>query len=114
MKLFNAFLVLIGLLLVLMFADCIAGSSRHLEATVSRLVYYPPYTTSHVETDGRITTEYHAEEWHAVCSELGTGDTIDVGISRNLFYTVTNGQPVTVCVRVGRWSGINWNPSIEL
>ena len=107
-------LVLCGL--TFLCVDCSAGKTRHLECYVADKERVAAWTEIHtsVDSDGNthISTQYHPEEFRLICQEYGA-DLVRVNVGESFYREATNGQPVTIRVRVGKWTGINHLARIE-
>lgn len=118
-KLVITMLYLAALALCFMCVDCSCGTTQHNECTAIAHEYKPPWTevTTSTDSDGEvsISTTHHPEEYHVICSVNGDGPDhqFDCNSSRITYYAVTNGQPVMVRTREGRWTHHRYIPSIE-
>lgn len=93
--------------------DCSTGKDRHLECSVSRHRYvaaWTEYTTS-TDGDGNVTcdTTYHPEEFHILTT--GEGE-FDILVKQDEYDKLSDEEPITVRIRVGKWTGIRWIPTI--
>ena len=98
------FLCAVLLLVTFFIVDCSAGTSRYFECQVADHHYVGPWTEISTSFDSHgevnVSTIHHEEEFHVICYESqGESRTFDFKTSRSTYYTVTNGQPVTVKTR---------------
>ena len=111
-----AALVLCGL--TFLCVDCSAGKTRYLECYVADKERVAAWTEVHtsIDSDGNVhvSTQYHPEEFRLLCQEHGADALVRVNVGEGFYREATNGQPVTVRVRVGRWTGMNHLARIEL
>lgn len=111
------FVILVAGFLAFVCVDCSTGKTRYLECYVADKDHIAAWTQVHtsVDTDGHthVWTEYHPEQFRLLCQEHG-GEVVAVEVREGFYRDATNGQPVTVRVRVGRLTGANYIPRIEL
>lgn len=85
----QAYVALTGILLIAFFiTDCSTGRTTHDEATVNGRYYKPPWT----ETTMKIE---------------------DHNAGKTFYFSLTNGQFVTIRSKQGRWTGIKYLGTIE-
>lgn len=115
-KITIALIALLGIIMVFALVDCASGSTRHFEATVMDHHYVPARTHTSVTTDGeghtRVHTHHHPEEFHLICAEMNGSQVFDVHTTRARYHAMTNGQYATVKTRQGRFTKIQWIPTI--
>lgn len=104
--------VLLALGTALVITDCSFGSKRYFQCQVSAHHYVPSKTQIHTDADGHVTTEIDPEEFHIICQDGSGANVFDVRSNRQQYYTVSNGQPVCVAVRIGRISKSAYLPRI--
>ena len=110
-------IILLCLSLVGVCVDCGAGKTRFLECSVLNHHYVPSHTeiTSSTDGDGKVTVspQYYPEEFHLICSEIGTDNILDCEETEWTYQRITNGQPVTVKSREGKWTHSHYLPTIQ-
>lgn len=109
------FLALAALALSFVVTDCSLGITKHVECSVWRHRYVPPWVEVHTNTDSEghsyTTTTYHNEEWRLDCLDVDA-NTYDVEVRAADYHAITNDQPVTVKVRVGKWTKGRYLPRL--
>lgn len=96
--------------------DCSTGKWSHDEATVAGRYYKPPYTTTSLSCDDEgctVDVDEHPEEWHTTVKVESTGNILDFNAGKQLYFSLTNGQFVTIKSRQGKWTGIKYLGTIE-
>lgn len=111
--------IVVGVCTVLaaVITDCSSGNSKSWDCRVLSKQYKAPYTTTTASTDSdgqiHVETFNHPEEFHVFVVGLENEVQLDVNTTAIIYHTVTNGQMVKATARVGRWSKINYVPTIE-
>src|SRR4051794_2459661 len=107
MKTFIRFSVIILLCALVAFfiTDCSAGKTTFEKGIVTDRQYKAAWTSTYVSFDddhiAHVHTVYHPEEWHVFCE--ADCEEFDIESSHQRYASVTNGQPVFVRFREGRW-----------
>lgn len=113
-------LIILGIVFFLavsfLLVDCSCGTTRFFECSVTGHHYVEPWTeiSQSVDSDGNstVSTIQHPEEFHILCEESDGTLTFDCPTSRQDYYQITNGEPVTVSTRQGKWTKGQYLPSI--
>lgn len=102
---------LICLVAIGFMADCGLGSRRYTRSVVQAHHYVAERMSVTTDSEGHITTTTYPEEFHLIC--LGNdGSEFDVNTRRITYFLYTNGEPVIVLSRCGRWTKADWVPKI--
>lgn len=108
--------VLLVLLLGFLITDCSTGNVVHDEAIVTGRYYVPPRTEILVTVDEDGIPSFddidYPEEWHTVVL-LMDNTPKDYNAGAGLYYSLTNGQFVTIRSKKGKWTGIKYIGEIQ-
>lgn len=70
--------------------------------------------TDNYDSDGHPTWVSEPEQWHVDCLNLDNKKLLDCNTTKTKYYSITNDACVTVQSREGRFTGIQWNPRLDL
>ena len=107
-----AFVVLVFAVVVCLFADCAAGTTRYFHCQVTGHGYVAAYDTTSTDEDGNSDTTHHDEEFHLYCQDCAGSATYDVEVASWRYQDTADTALVWVRVRAGKWTGAHYLPTL--